>query len=134
MGSETGHNRTVALIAESRFSYPDEEHPDWTTYVNVHEHTSGIQYDSELVYPDLIVVSSKMEVVKIAEVQSKMVVDLADVQRWKICCSLCQAFYLYIPLEIRSKTLQVLNFHRIPYKSLGLYGYDTQGRLLVNND
>ena len=131
---EAEHNRTVALVAGSKFSYPNDEHPDWTTYVNVPEHTTGIQHESELVYPDVVVVSSNMEIVRVAEVESKMVVDAEDVRRWKVYASLCQAFYLYVPIDARARVLQVLNFNRIPCKMLGLYAYDSQGRLLVDND
>jgi hypothetical protein len=131
---EAEHDRTVALVAGSRFSYPNDEHPDWTTYVNVPERTTGIQYQSELVYPDLVVISSKMEIVKVAEVESKTIVNTDDVRRWKIYSSFCRAFYLYVPIDTRARVLQVLNFHRIPYRTLGLYAYDSQGRLLVNND
>ena len=124
----------MALIAESRFCYPDEEHPDWTTRCNVPDRASGIPHDPENVYPDLVVLNSKMEVVKIIEIESKRDLNVDDVNRWKTYASLCPAFYLYVPLETRSKVIQVLNFHRIPYKMLGLYAYDSQGRLLVDND
>ena len=124
----------MALIAESRFRYPNEEHPDWTTHSNVPDGACGIPHDPESAYPDLVVLNSKMEVVKIIEIESKRDLSVDDVNRWKTYASLSPAFYLYVPLETRSKAIQVLNFHRIPYKMLGLYAYDSQGRLLVDND
>ena len=131
---EAEHNRTVALLAGSRFAYPDCDHPDWTTYANVPERTTGIQHESELVYPDLVVTSPKMGVVKIVEVESKMVVDREDLRLWKIYSSLSPAFYLYVPLDTRANVVKVLNFHHVHYKGLCLYAYDSQGRLLVDND
>lgn len=131
---EAEHNRTVALLAGSRFSYPDDEHPDWTTYANVPERTTAIRHESEFVYPDLVVVSAKMEIVKVVEVESKMVVGMDDLRLWKIYSSISRAFYLYVPLDTRARVLQVLSFHRIPYKALCLYAYDSHGRLLVDND
>jgi len=131
---EAEHDSTVLLLAGSRFAYPDEEHPDWTTHANVPERTKGIQHESELVYPDLAVVSTKMEVVKVVEVQSRMAVDQEDLRLWRIYSSLSRAFYLYIPLQTRARVLQVLNFHRIHYKALYLYAYDSGGRLLVEGD
>jgi hypothetical protein len=40
---EAEHDHTVALLAGDRFTYPNDEHPDWTTYVNVPERTTGLQ-------------------------------------------------------------------------------------------
>jgi len=131
---EAEHDHTVALLAGSRFAYPDDEHPNWTTYVNVPERTTGLQHESGLVYPDLVVVGAKMEVVKIVEVESRMAVGGDDLRLWKAYSSMCEAFYLYVPLETRAKVLKILNFHRIRYRALYLYAYDSEGRLLVDGD
>ena len=131
---EAEHDRTVALIAATKFNYPSGEHPDWTTYVNVPKRARGIQHESELVYPDLVVVNSKMEIVRVVEVESRTIVDRDNLQLWKICSSCCRAFYLFVPLDTRARVLQMLNFHRIPYRTLALYAYDSQGRLLIDND
>jgi hypothetical protein len=131
---EAIHDRTVALLAGAKFAYPSEEHPDWTTHVNVPERTMGIQHGSELIYPDLFVSSSRMEIARVVEVVSKMIVSVDDVNRWKACSSLSDAFYLFIPIETRAKLLQVLSFHRIPCRGLGLYAYDSRDQLLIKID
>jgi hypothetical protein len=131
---EAEHDHTVALLAGARFAYPSYEHPDWTTYVNVPERTTGIRHGTDLVYPDIVVSDPSMQIVRIVQVESKMTVEMDDVDLWRTFSSLSQAFYLFARIETRAKVLQVLNFHRIPYKGLGLYAYDSQDCLLVKID
>jgi hypothetical protein len=128
------HDRTVTLLAGTRFAYPSDEHPDWTTHVNVPERTTGISRGTDLVYPDIVVSGSRTEIARIVQVESKMTVDMDDVDMWKACSSLSDSFYLFVRIEARVKVLQVLNFHRIPYRGLGLYAYDSNDHLLVKID
>ena len=131
---EAEHDHTVALLAGSRFAYPSDEHPDWTTHMNVPERTAGINHGMGLVYPDIIVSNSRMEIVRVVQVVSKMTMNMDDVNLWKVCSSLSDAFFLFVRIETRAKVLQVLNFHRIPFRGLGLYAYDSHSRFLSKVD
>ena len=131
---EVVHDRTVALLAGTKFAYPSDVHPDWTTHANVPERTTGISHGPDLVFPDIVVSDSRMQIVRVVQVVSKAIVDVDDVNFWKACSSLSDAFYLFVPREARAKILQVLNFHRIPFRGLGLYAYGSGDRLLIQID
>lgn len=128
------HDRTVTLLAGAGFAYPSIDHPDWTTYVNVSERTAGINHGSDLVYPDIVVSNSMMKIVMVVQVVSKATVSMDDVNLWKACSSLSESFYLFVPMETRAKVFQVLNFHRLPFRALGLYAYGSDDRLLIKID
>ncbi len=128
------HDKTVELIAEKRFSFPDDEHPQWKTYVNEPKQIMGIRKNSESVYPDIVVVDVKRNrVVMIGEVETENTVSKDEAEQWKEYSSVCSTFYLYVPEGYAEKAKSLLTDEGIKYSGLRVYSYNEKGEISIRN-
>lgn len=129
------HDKTVGLIAKRRFSFPNDEHPNWRTYTNHPEQTKGIRKDSDAVYADIVVVDTNQNVaVMIGEVEtSSTITDDEAKSEWKDYSSVCRTFFLYVPNDLVDKTKELLDKHKIHISGLRGYYYNEEGKLVIIN-
>lgn len=131
---KTRHDRTVALIAQERFPYPDSQNPSWKTYLNEPQHTMAITGKEVSVYPDIVVVDTqKNQAAMIGEIETPMTVNEEGATQWKKYSSLVSTFYLYVPVSVQQEVRRLLASYGISVTGLRVYSYDAQGGITISN-
>jgi hypothetical protein len=103
------HDRTVALVAQQEFSYPNTSNPDLQTCLNEPTHIMGIKTSANPIYPDIVVVDKTKNVaVMIGEIETEMTINAAGAGQWRTYSGLCGAFYLYVPASAIWETRNLL--------------------------
>lgn len=126
------HDKAVSLIARKRFPFPDDDHPNWKTYVNEPEPTQGVIIGDETLYPDIVVVdTSNDKVPMVGEVESdSTVTETERDEQWKKY-SKVRWFYLYVPKGLCQQAKELA-------KGLGISGFrhyhwSTDGSFSIEN-
>ncbi len=93
------HAATVAEIAESRFPYPDEEHPQLETLLNIPSPTISVgQWEGESLYPDIVVVRRPGQWLEIlAQVETADTITDEQAQTRWLPYSKMGALLLFVP-------------------------------------
>jgi hypothetical protein len=106
---------TVDAIAKSRFPFPDDEHPELDTIVNVPVGQMAVgQKDGKDLFADIVVVRrpgtwlQEMAAVEMADTVN----DTTALERWKPL-SQCGSLYVYVPAGMVSEAKKLLKRHRI---------------------
>lgn len=111
------HDKAVGLIAKERFPFPNDDHPNWKTYVNEPQRKLGVTIGDETLYPDIVVLNTSADKVPmIGEVESDSTVTQTERdEQWKKY-SKVPSFYLYVPKGLCQQAKVLAN-------GLGLSGF-----------
>lgn len=107
----------TAEIARVKFPFPDDEHPDYDTIVNVPNPkiSVGTGADGKDLFPDIVVVRrpgqwlTMMAMVETADTLT----DATALNRWKPIASLGELF-VYVPAGCGPAAHKLLKKHKIP--------------------
>ena len=119
------HNATVAEIAQARFPYPSEEHPELETLLNEPEPSISVgQRAGENLYPDIVVVRRPGQWLELmAEVETAdTITDEQAEQRWAPLSQLGDLL-LYVPAGRVQEAKRLCKRHRIACKGIRTWRY-----------
>jgi hypothetical protein len=109
------HAGTVDAIAKARFPFPDEDHPDLETIVNVPVANMAVgQKDGKDLFADIVVVrrpGAWLQRMALVEMQDT-VTDASAMQRWKPV-SECGDLTIYVPAGLAGEAKKLLKRHNI---------------------
>lgn len=87
------HNQVCQLIAEKRFPFPSDEHPNWETYVN--EPNPQKCFREDRLCPDIVVLENNYAKL-LGEVETDDTVNEESTAQWKDYAEIAD-LYLYVP-------------------------------------
>ena len=127
------HDAIVRVIANQRFRFPNQEHPNWRTCVNEPEKTMGIG-STDPIYPDIVVVEGPNNtLVMIGEIETEETVTSEHATQWSDYGSKCGTIYLYDPESALATARSIIGASQIRVAGLRSYSVNQMGELLITN-
>ena len=118
------HQRALRDIVRLRFGFPTEKYRDYKTYVNVPQRSMGVQLNSTVAYPDIVVVQHPENNTKIvAEVETNETVREAVARFEWLPYSELAPLYLYVPVGKGDETLKLCRQLDIPVVGVRTWRY-----------
>jgi hypothetical protein len=109
------HAATVEAIAKSRFPFPDEEHPELDTIVNIPVAQMAVgKKDGKDLFPDIVVVRrpgtwlQEMAVVEMPDTVN----DASAMERWAPLAE-CGLLAVYVPAGMVAETKRLFKRHGV---------------------
>ena len=128
----TLHDRLVTEVARLRFPYPSPESPSHKTYTNEPTQRMGVNTQSSVVYPDIVVVdTTSSHLVMIGEVETESTINQDHVQQWEAYSTLNTPFFLYVPSHLVQETRRLLASNGVNPRGIRSYLMDEQGNLQI---
>lgn len=94
----------VQDLAKVRFAYPDEDHPDWRTYVNLPEPQMALEVGGEKVFPDVIVTGRGNVPMLVGQIETRETVTREQAERvWSKLETAETPLYLYVPAGLAGR-------------------------------
>jgi len=124
--TERRHDQAVQEIARLRFAFPNEEHPDFKTYLNIPEPTMAVpNKEGDPICPDIVVTSTSRNVLQMTAVVESIGTVAEEKARslWLPCSQLPVPFSLYVPLESVAEAKRVLKKLKIKVSGLRSWRY-----------
>ena len=119
------HTGTVAEIAQTRFPYPNEEHPELETLLNDPEPSISVgEWEGEPLYPDIVVVRRPgqwLQFVAQVETADTMTDEQAE-KKW-LPFSKMGELLLYVPAGQVQQAKRLCRKHGIRYKGIRTWRY-----------
>lgn len=122
-------NRIIRIIAATRFPFVDQE--DWgegyITIVNDEIKRKGIETETEVVYPSIIITHADGRTQEIGEVETEEDVNVANVPKWRLFSEsagkgrFVKKFFLYIPEGVEEKAVKLLENNNIEFSGVRTY-------------
>ena len=114
------HDATVVEIANLRFPYPDDQHPELETLLNEPEPSISVgEWEGAPLYPDIVVVRRPGQWLQLmAEVETADTVsDESAQQRW-LPYSKVGDLLLYVPAGRVKEARRICKRHGVTYKGI----------------
>ena len=131
-------NRIIRIIAATRFPFVDQE--DWgegyITIVNDEMKRSGIETETEIIYPSIIITLADGCTQEIGEVETEDSVNVANVPKWRLFSDSAgkgryvKKFFLYVPEGVEEKAVKLLENNNIEFSGVRTYAVKN-GNLVV---
>jgi hypothetical protein len=131
-------NRIIRIIAATRFPFVDQE--DWgegyITIVNDEMKRSGIETETEIIYPSIIITLADGRTQEIGEVETEDSVNVANVPKWRLFSDSAgngryvKKFFLYVPEGVEEKAVKLLENNNIEFSGVRTYAVKN-GNLVV---
>ncbi len=119
------HTGTVAEIAQTRFPYPNEDHPELETLLNDPEPSMSVgEWEGEPLYPDIVVVRRPgqwLQFVAQVETADTMTDEQAE-KKW-LPFSKMGELLLYVPAGQVQQAKRLCRKHGIRYKGIRTWRY-----------
>ena len=119
------HTATVAEIAQSRFPFPSEEHPELETLLNDPEPSISVgEWEGQPLYPDIVVVRRPGQWLEIvAQVETVDTVTDEQAQKFWLPYSKMGELVLYVPSGQVQQAKRLCRKHGINYKGIRTWRY-----------
>jgi hypothetical protein len=116
--------RALQEIARERFGFPNERHPHLKTFVNQPERTMGVTVDSDVLYPDIVVLRSPEKITQmVAQVEAaSAVTEQRAMDEW-LPYSLAGPLYLFVPVGYAREAKRICRRFRIAVVGLRTWRY-----------
>ena len=132
------HDRVVAVIAATRFPFPDQADwpADYQTFTNAPARQQAVQADGVTYYPDIVILDGQQRVTEIGEVEVDL--DPAHATRWSALARLCaqsstgaRSFFVYMPEGLAARTRELLEADGISFAGIRSYAITDDGHVIV---
>jgi hypothetical protein len=116
--------RALQEIARERFGFPNERHPHLKTFVNQPERTMGVTVDSDVLYPDIVVLQWPEKITQmVAQVEAaSAVTEQRGLDEW-LPYSLAGPLYLFVPVGYAREAKRICRRFRIAVVGLRTWRY-----------
>lgn len=128
------HDRAVADVAKERLSFPNNDHPNWKTYLNEPDQTMAVNIgNNNKIYPDIVVIDkSKNQVEILGEVESEATVTNEEAEQWKEYSKATSTFYLYVPKGTEAIAKKLISENSITVAGIRTWQYNSSGIVITN--
>jgi hypothetical protein len=135
---DTLKNRIIRIIASTRFPFVDQE--DWgegyITVVNDEVKRRGIETETEIVYPSIVILLADGGIQEVGEVELEDGVNVANVPKWRLFSDsagrgrFVKKFFLYVPEGLEDKAIKLLENNNIEFSGVRTYAVKN-GNLVI---
>jgi len=128
------HDKAVADVAKVRLSFPDNDRPNWKTYLNEPDQTMAVNvHNNNKIYPDILVVDKlKNQVAILGEVETEATVTSEEAEQWKEYSNATNTFYLYIPKGTEATAKKLIADNSITVAGLRTWQYNSNGIVITD--
>jgi hypothetical protein len=134
----TLRNRIIRVIAATRFPFVDQE--DWgegyVTIVNDEFKRKGIETETDIIYPSIVITLADGRVQEIGEVEFEEGVNVSNVPKWRLLSDsagkgrFVKKFFLYIPEGVEEKAVKLLENNNIEFSGVRTFAVKN-GNLVI---
>jgi hypothetical protein len=134
----TLRNRIIRVIAATRFPFIDQE--DWgegyVTIVNDEFKRRGIESETEIIYPSIVITLADGRVQEIGEVEFEEGVNVSNVPKWRLFSDsagkgrFVKKFFLYVPEGVEEKAVKLLENNNIEFSGVRTFAVKN-GNLVI---
>lgn len=119
------HTGTVAEIAETRFPYPSDTHPELETLTNNPEPSISVgEWEGEALYPDIVVVRRPGQWLQfMAQIETADSINDEQAEKYWLPYSKMGDLLLYVPSGQVQETKRLCRKHSINYKGIRTWRY-----------